>query len=192
MGRKTFLSLGPRESQVAPGLCFDAPMVLTLLVALGLGSAPQPARAARLLAPSPPPLGLQPAEQSDRTALLRAEIASLNGRIAAIDVNWPTGAVLLVATGGIMLYVVTVLGATTSSLVTGALLAVTLSLAIGAAALLVAGLVLGATSTASARADRAVLIEEREALERELKRLEATPSLVHLGPAPRRITVATF
>lgn len=153
-------------------------------------------RAARLVAeePSAPPL-LDPGGPS-RESSLRADIASLNQRIAAINVNWPTGAVIMSYAGGIVLYAILVSGllvALTSAAPPAALL-VLISLGVAGAGLLIAGLVVGMNAAAAAKAERDALIQEREGLDRELKQLEARPSIVDRAfPAPPlTLTLARF
>lgn len=161
---------------------------LTLATMPAAATAP---RAAHLLAQSEPPL-LVP-EAPSREATLEADITSLNARIKAMNVNWPTGAVILSYTGGMVTYVALLL-----SLVGGTLMSTLLLPAIvvglGGLGLLIAGLVVGMNVAAAAKSDRDALIEERDVLQRELEHLRTRPSVVDRAfPTPTHsITVARF
>ena len=149
---------------------------------------------AHLLTQTAPPLPVDPLTEVPRPAILKADIEALSKRIAAINVNWPTGAVIMAYTGGIVLYAM--LLATVAIVATrtiGTVLLVMISLGVGAIGLIIAGLIVGNTTAATARADREALIQERQTLERELKSLEERPPVVDRSfPSPRLVTIATF
>jgi len=182
----------------APPACGKKRSVLPLLLAqLALSSVNLGASThftAQLLEPSTPPLPLDAPTQAPRATALKAELDDLNQRIAATNVNWPTGAVVMAYAGGIALYAVTL----TALLLVGRLPTVALlvlaSLAAGGLALVVGGLVVGSVAAAAARATRELLGQERDALKRELERLEAPPPSVDRAfPTPAwAFTVATF
>lgn len=175
-------------------------LVLQLLVASSSGVDPAPSLgasshfSAHLLAQTAPPLPVDPLAETPRALVLKADIEALTTRIAAINVNWPTGAVVMAYAGGIVLYailVTTVLLIGTRTVGTAVL--VMISLGVGAVGLIIAGLIVGNTAAAGARADREALIQERATLERELKSLEERPPSVDRSfPSPMRVTVATF
>ncbi|MDP3499655.1 MAG: hypothetical protein Q8S33_04960 [Myxococcales bacterium] len=149
---------------------------------------------ARLLAQTAPPLPVDPVAETPRALVLKADIEALTTRIAAINVNWPTGAVVMAYAGGIVLYALLLASvALVATRAVGTVLLVMISLGVGAVGLLIVGLIVGNTTAAAARADREVLIQERSALERELKSLEERPPSVDRSfPSPMRVTVATF
>lgn len=170
--------------------------LLALHLTLAAGPAPDgPPRAARLLSQADAPSLLVPDERSSREAALVAEVAALDARIKAINVNWPTGAVIAAYSGGIVVYAVLLtLVAVVTSLSTPAPLIVLVALGVAGAGLLIAGLVAGMNAAAAARLDRDALIHERERLGRELAELRARPDVV-LGPpgAPSpTLTLARF
>lgn len=145
---------------------------------------------ARLFTQSEPPL-LVP-EAPTREATLQADITALNARIKAMNVNWPTGAVILSYAGGLVTYVAVLLGITSGFV--GSLLIPAIAAGIAGLGLLIAGLVVGMNAAATARSDREALIDEREALQRELDQLRTRPSVVDRAfPTPAHsITVARF
>lgn len=178
-------------------------MVLALVLQLSLassslGSPPALGSSshftAHLLTQTAPPLPVEPVVETPRASMLKTDIESLNKRIAAINVNWPTGAVVMAYTGGIVLYATLVSAALiVATRTTGTLLLVMISLGVGAIGLIVAGLVVGNTAATAARSDREALIQERQALERELRSLEERPPVVDRSfPSPLLVTVATF
>lgn len=166
---------------------FGVLLQLTLATMPGAATAP---RTAHLLTQSEPPL-LAP-EAPTREATLTADITALNARIKAMNVNWPTGAVILSYTGGMVTYVALLLGLVGSFV--GSLLIPAIVVGLGGLGLLIAGIVVGMNVTASAKSDRDVLIDERDTLQRELDQLRARPSVVDRAfPTPAHsITVARF
>jgi len=183
--------------------CGKNSMVLLLILQLSLASSgpesPPSLGAsshftAHLITQTAPPLPVEPLAETPRASVLKADIESLNKRVAALNVNWPTGAVVMAYTGGIVLYA-TVLsaGLIVATRTTGTLLLVMISLGVGAIGLIVAGLIIGSAAATAATSDREVLIQERQALERELKSLEERPPVVDRSfPSPMRFTLATF
>lgn len=175
-------------------------LVLQLSLAASSGVDPAPSLgasrhfSAHLLAQTAPPLPVDPLAETPRALVLKADIESLNARIAAINVNWPTGAVVMAYAGGIVLYALLLASvAIVATRTVGTVLLVMISLGVGAVGLIIAGLIVGNTTAAGARADREALIQERQALERELKSLEERPPSVDRSfPSPMRVTVATF
>ncbi|MDP3232756.1 MAG: hypothetical protein Q8N26_08270 [Myxococcales bacterium] len=175
-------------------------LVLQLSLASSSGVDPAPSLGAsthftaRLLAQTAPPLPVDPVAETPRALVLKADIEALTTRIAAINVNWPTGAVVMAYAGGIVLYALLLASvALVATRAVGTVLLVMISLGVGAVGLLIVGLIVGNTTAAAARADREVLIQERSALERELKSLEERPPSVDRSfPSPMRVTVATF
>lgn len=175
-------------------------LVLQLSLAASSGVDPAPSLgasshfSAHLLAQTAPPLPVDPLAETPRALVLKADIESLNARIAAINVNWPTGAVVMAYAGGIVLYALLLASvAIVATRTVGTVLLVMISLGVGAVGLIIAGLIVGNTTAAGARADREALIQERQALERELKSLEERPPVVDRSfPSPMRVTVATF
>lgn len=183
-------------------------LVLVLHLALGAGEPIRPTqsaprlidlganlpRAVTLLAQSAPPLATPEALQ---TADLAAEIAALNKRIMAIDVNWPTGAVIAGYAGGVMLYV-TLIVATAALVVTrGASpvpLAVIIGMGVAGAGLVVGAWVAGSTAAASAREQRDSLIKERDLLKQHLKEQGDTVPFVNrqTPEVTPLVTVAEF
>lgn len=150
---------------------------------------------ARLLAQvDAPPSVLVPEPPPARAAVLEADVAALNRRIAAIDVHWPTGALIASYAGAIVVYAVLVTSvAVFTSLSTPAPLIVLVALGVAGAGLLIAGLVAGMSAAAAARADRDALIRERDQLKRELDELRARPDVVHIPFAPSpTLTLARF
>lgn len=184
--------------------CGKNSMVLLLVLQLSLASssgvdlAPSLGASshfsAHLLAQTAPPLPVDPLVEPPRAMVLKADIEALNARIAAINVNWPTGAVVMAYAGGIVLYALLLASvAIVATRTVGTVLLVMISLGVGAVGLIIAGLIVGNTTAAGARADREALIQERQALERELKSLEERPPVVDRSfPSPMRVTVATF
>lgn len=160
---------------------------LTLATMPGTATAP---RAAHLLTQSEPPL-LVP-EAPTREATLEADITALNARIKAMNVNWPTGAVILSYAGGLVTYIALLLGLVGGFV--GSLLIPAIAVGIGGLGLLIAGLVVGMNVAATAKSDRDALIDEREVLQRELDQLRTRPSVVdRVFPTPTHsITVARF
>lgn len=148
-------------------------------------------RAAHLLTQSAPPLLIP--EAPTREATLQADITALNARIKAMNVNWPTSAVILSYVGGIVTYAALLLGIVGASL-GSTLLIPAIAIGIGGLGLLIAGLVVGMNAAATARSDREALIDERDALQRELEQLRTRPSVVDRAfPTPTHsITVARF
>ncbi|MBM4781847.1 MAG: hypothetical protein GQE15_29565 [Archangiaceae bacterium] len=147
-------------------------------------------RAAHLLTQSEPPL-LAP-DAPTREATLETDVAALNARIKAVNVNWPTGAVILSYTGGLVTYVALLLGVVGGFV--GSFLIPAIAVGIGGLGLLIAGLVVGMNVAATAKSDRDALIDERDALQRELDQLRTRPSVVDRAfPTPAHsITVARF
>ncbi|MBL8941453.1 MAG: hypothetical protein JNM69_43305 [Archangium sp.] len=147
-------------------------------------------RAAHLLTQSEPPL-LVP-EAPTREATLEADLAALNARIKAVNVNWPTGAVILSYVGGLVTYVALLLGLVGGFV--GSLLIPAVVVGVGGLGLLISGLVVGMNVAATAKSDRDALIEERDVLQRELDQLRGRPSVVDRAfPTPAHsITVARF
>ena len=192
-----------REAPTLSG-CGKNSMVLLLVLQLSLASSsgvdPAPSLgasshfSAHLLTQTAPPLPVDPLAETPRALVLKADIEALTARIAAINVNWPTGAVVMAYAGGIVLYALLLASvAIVATRTAGTVLLVMISLGLGAVGLIIAGLVVGNTAAAGARADREVLIQERQALERELKSLEDRPPSVDRSfPSPMRVTVATF
>ncbi|MBL8923545.1 MAG: hypothetical protein JNJ54_32120 [Myxococcaceae bacterium] len=149
---------------------------------------PEPGLLAQATAPAP--------EGSPATeAVLEVQLAALNRRILAIDVHWPTGALIAAYTGGLVVYATLITTfAVLTRLSSPAPLAVLISLGVAGVGLLVGGLVAGANAAASAKADRDALILERDQLKRELDELRARPGLVEWlrsAPAPT-LTLARF
>jgi len=192
------------ETRLTLPACDKTSIVTLLVLQLTLGFAPADAQGprlsgsthftAQLLAQTAPPLPIDPIAESPRAAVLKADIAALNARIAAINVNWPTGAVVMAYVGGLVLYgalVSTLLFVATRTM--GTALLVMISLGVGAVGLIIAGLIVGNTTAAAARADREALVQERQLLERELRSLEDRPPVVDRSfPSPRLVTIATF
>lgn len=147
-------------------------------------------RAAHLLTQAEPPLLVPDAPA--REATLEADIAAINARIKAVNVNWPTGAVILSYAGGLVTYVALLLGLVGGFI--GSLLIPAVAVGIGGLGLLIAGLIVGMNAAATAKADRDALIDEREALQRELEQLRTRPSVVDRAfPTPAHsVTVARF
>lgn len=161
---------------------------LTLATMPGTVTAP---RAAHLLAQSEPPL-LVP-EAPSREATLEADIASLNTRIKAINVNWPTAALILSYAGGLVTYV-SVLLVLVGGVLGSTLLVPAIAVGLGGIGLLIAGLIVGMNMAANAKGDRDALIDERDVLQRELDQLRTRPNSVDRAfPTPTHsITVARF
>ena len=126
----------------------------------------QAPRGARLLAQADAPL-VAPGP----TPSLATQVEQLNVRIRAINVNWPTGAVVVSYIGGVLLYValVTMLTLLPFNLLTGAPLLLFSGLGIAGAGLLIGGLVVGSNTAAASRAERDELMQERDRLKRELE-----------------------
>lgn len=123
---------------------------------------------------------------------LSRELADLNERIKAVNVNWPTGAVVAAYAGGVMLYVTLLLGIVlvASSVVP---LLVVVGMALGGIGLVVAGVIVGNTTAADARALREALIKERDELKRQLERDPAAPvPFVELARPVAPLVVARF
>ncbi|MCA2976885.1 MAG: hypothetical protein INH41_19505 [Myxococcaceae bacterium] len=143
-----------------------------------LGSAGPSARHVAGLERSPP----APFEVGATPEAVAASVASLDARIRAIDINWPTGAVVasfvgaLVLVGGLTALLITLpfLMATAAPLLTA------LAVSIAGAGLLIGGLVVGSSTAAAARAERDELMRERE----WLQHLGAppTPGVERLAP----------
>jgi hypothetical protein len=153
-------------------------MILSLMLSLavaqtgdvGLATAP---RAARLVAESPPPL---PDQLDPSGADVKAELAEVSKRIAAIDVNWPTGAVILSYAGGITAYTATLLAVMLGVLVRSSVtLIVTIAVAAAGLAVLLVGLVVGFNVATAARLEREELIEQRRRLQEQLGPAEGVP-----------------
>lgn len=154
-------------------------------------------RAATLLAQSAPPLVTPGLDASQASADLTAELAALNKRIMAIDVNWPTGAVIAGYAGGLMLYV-TLIASLAALLVTRGASPIPITVLVGmgvaGAGLLVGAWVAGSTAAASAREQRESLIKERERLQQHLEEQGQGVPFVHrrLPEVTPLVTVAAF
>jgi hypothetical protein len=140
--------------------------VLTVLTLLTMTQVPlESPRSARLLAQAEAPL------EAPMAAPLATQIEQLNVRIRAVNVNWPTGAVVVSYAGGALLYIagVTLLTLLPLGMLAGAPLLVFAGLAIAAAGMLIGGLIVGSNTAAAARAERDELMRERDRLKRELE-----------------------
>jgi len=161
---------------------------------VGLGA---PAlRAATLLAESPPPLSIPDEPTLSTSASTEAELEALNKRIRAMDVHWPTGAVIAGYAGGLLLYVTFVVGLTALAVGgTSAIpAAVVIGMGIAGAGLIVVAWVTGSTAAAGAREQREELIKERDLLQKRLRdQGEAVPFVEQRLPAiTPLVTLAQF
>ncbi len=166
--------------------------VLTLHLLSAVPSLSTGAPGARLLAQTEAPLPPRVDPAMAPPDAVAASLASLNARIRAVNVNWPTGAVVAAYLGGIVLYV-----AVLSALVliplaslTATPLLIMLGVGIAGAGLLIGGLVAGSNAAAAARMERDELIREREKLER--LGLPPPPGVERWTPATPTVTLVRF
>jgi hypothetical protein len=166
-------------------------VVLHLLSAVPSVSSGAPS--ARLLARADVTPPVDPALAPPDT--VAAQVAALSLRIRAINVNWPTAAVVLSYVGGIVVYVavVTALVLLPLASLAGTPLLVLLGVAIAGAGMLIGGLVIGSNTAAAAKAERDELIRERDRLQREVRpEVAPPPGVERWAPVEATVVLAQF
>jgi hypothetical protein len=154
-----------------------------------LTEAAEPApRSATLLGQAAPSLPSREFAQSQQVLQLETEIDSLNAELRAVHTGWPGGSIALVVIGavlsplsiiGLILLVVPVVGIPA------------LLIGLGGVAMIVVGAVGGSRVSADALAEKEILVQKRDAAQRELNALKRIGSVTSRADAAM-VTVASF